>query len=69
MGVALVPPFLIQRELADGRLVIAHPHSFRSDKAYYLIIPERKLESAALGAFRNWLVDAARHYRKEAGLE
>jgi DNA-binding transcriptional LysR family regulator len=69
MGVALIPPFLIQRELADGRLVIANPHSFRSDKAYYLIIPERKLESAALGAFRHWLVDAARLYRHEAGLD
>ncbi|MBD2836824.1 LysR family transcriptional regulator [Pseudomonas sp. JM0905a] len=69
MGVALIPPFLIQRELADGRLVIAHSHSFRSDKAYYLIIPERKLESAALIAFRDWLVDAARAYRSEAGLD
>jgi DNA-binding transcriptional LysR family regulator len=69
MGVALIPPFLIQRELADGLLVTAHEHSFRSDKAYYLIIPERKLESAALGAFRDWLVDAARRYREEANLD
>ncbi|WP_407294580.1 LysR family transcriptional regulator [Stutzerimonas zhaodongensis] len=61
MGVALIPPFLIQRELAEGRLVIAHPHSFRrEDQAYHLMIPERRVESAALNAFRDWLLDEAR---------
>lgn len=66
MGVALVPPFLIQRELTEGRLVAAHPQAFHSDeRAYYLIIPERKLESAALRAFRDWLLQAARTYQQE----
>ncbi|MCQ4257254.1 LysR family transcriptional regulator [Stutzerimonas stutzeri] len=61
MGVALIPPFLIQRELAEGRLVIAHPHSFRrEDQAYHLMIPERRVESAAMHAFRDWLLDEAR---------
>ncbi|MQT71951.1 LysR family transcriptional regulator, partial [Pseudomonas sp. FSL R10-0071] len=30
MGVALIPPFLIQRELAEKRLVIANPHTLPS---------------------------------------
>ena len=61
MGVALIPPFLIQRELAEGRLVIANPHSFRrEDQAYQLMIPERRVESAGLNAFRDWLLDEAR---------
>lgn len=61
MGAALIPPFLIQRELAEGRLVIAHPHSFRrEDQAYHLMIPERRVESAAMHAFRDWLLDEAR---------
>lgn len=61
MGVALIPPFLIQRELAEGRLVIAHPHAYRrEDQAYHLMIPERRVESAALNAFRDWLLDEAR---------
>jgi len=64
MGVALIPPFLIQHELADGRLVPAHPAALHSsDRAYYLMIPERKAESAALRAFRDWLLQAAREYR------
>jgi DNA-binding transcriptional LysR family regulator len=61
MGVALIPPFLIQRELAEERLVIAHPHVYRREgQAYHLMIPERRVESAAMNAFRDWLLDEAR---------
>ncbi len=67
MGIALIPPFLIQRELVEGRLAVALDHACLSDKAYYLIIPERKVESAALRAFRDWLVEEARQYRAEVG--
>jgi len=62
MGVALIPPFLIQRELAEGRLVVANRHALSSIKAYYLMIPERKVESASLRAFRDWLVAEAGRY-------
>ena len=47
MGIALIPPFLIQRELGEGRLVVANRHALISDKAYYLMIPERKVESVS----------------------
>jgi len=41
--------------------VIAHPHSFRrEDQAYHLTIPERRVDSAAMHAFRDWLLDEAR---------
>ncbi|AIR88986.1 LysR family transcriptional regulator [Pseudomonas cremoricolorata] len=62
MGVALIPAFLIQRELQEGRLVVAHRHVLSSDKAYYLAIPERKIESASLRAFKDWLIVNAREY-------
>ncbi|WP_200626603.1 LysR family transcriptional regulator [Pseudomonas sp. LAM2023] len=62
MGIALIPPFLIQRELEEGRLVVANWHALSSDKAYYLMIPERKVESASLRAFRDWLVGQAQAY-------
>jgi len=65
MGVALIPPFLIQRELAEKRLVIANPQALSSIKAYYLMIPERKVESASLKAFRDWLVNQAQSYSLE----
>lgn len=69
MGVALIPPLLIQRELAEGRLIVPLQHAYLSDKAYYLIVPERKAESAALRAFRDWLLEQAQAYRREHGLE
>ena len=65
MGIALIPPFLIQRELAEKRLVIANPQALSSIKAYYLMIPERKVESASLKAFRDWLVTQAQSYSLE----
>ena len=65
MGIALIPPFLIQRELAEARLVIANPQALSSIKAYYLMIPERKVESASLRAFRDWLVTQAHGYSLE----
>jgi DNA-binding transcriptional LysR family regulator len=65
MGIALIPPFLIQRELAEKRLVIANAQALSSIKAYYLMIPERKVESASLKAFRDWLVNQAQSYNLE----
>lgn len=63
MGIALIPPFLIQRELAEKRLVVANRNALSSIKAYYLMIPERKVESASLRAFRDWLVKQAISYQ------
>lgn len=65
MGIALIPPFLIERELTDGRLQIASQQSVPTDKGYYLIIPERTVESAALRCFRDWLRQAAQAYQQE----
>lgn len=66
MGLALIPPFLIKRELEEQRLVIANPHALTSTQAYYLIIPERKVESAVLQAFRRWLSLEAQRYALES---
>ena len=66
MGVALIPPFLIQRELDEGSLVIALEKPIaEDDRAYYLMIPERKAESPALLAFRDWLLEQARRYKHQ----
>ena len=64
MGIALIPPFLIQRELKERSLVIALDRAVpNNDRAYYLMVPERKAESAALKAFRDWLLAQADAYR------
>ncbi|HEC53322.1 hypothetical protein LCGC14_0299930 [marine sediment metagenome] len=66
LGVALIPPFLIRQELADGRLISPCERSFDSTNSYFLVIPERKAESAALLVFRDWLTGEAERYRAES---
>ncbi|NMG48325.1 transcriptional regulator GcvA [Azoarcus communis] len=59
MGVALIPPFLIEQELQAGRLMIPCERSLASQRAYYLIMPEHKAERPELSAFRSWLIETA----------
>jgi len=55
MGVALAPPFFVQEELAQGRLVDIAPRPVGGQRAYSLIWPEHKAELPALQAFAAWL--------------
>jgi LysR family glycine cleavage system transcriptional activator len=68
MGVALIPPMLIEEELRDGRLVIPVACEYFSDRAYYLIFPEQHSESSLFDAFRDWLAGEAKAYRDALGL-
>lgn len=56
LGVALLPSFLVQNELATGSLVSPFPDlRLKTARAYWLAYPERSLELPALVAFRDWL--------------
>lgn len=57
LGAAVLPRFLVLDELASGRLVIPFPPTATSDKAYWLVYPERKAGLASLQKFRGWLLD------------
>jgi DNA-binding transcriptional LysR family regulator len=65
LGVALVPRFLLKKELSDGTLVVPNKCVLRSEKGYYLVYPESKQGSSPLRAFRGWLLEAANEYRKD----
>lgn len=69
MGVALIPPMMIEDELASGKLVKAVDHSYLSARAYYLIYPEHKSDSSGFTTFRLWLDGEAQRYRSLAGLQ
>lgn len=64
LGAALLPEFLIEEELATGKLVVAHPHVLESGQAYFLVIPEEKTATRPLAAFRTWLMAQAVQFRK-----
>ncbi|MEW6098291.1 MAG: LysR substrate-binding domain-containing protein [Pseudomonadota bacterium] len=59
MGVALIPPLLIEAELARGELVIACEPAQPGERWYYLVLPERKVGDPLLGRLREWIMDEA----------
>lgn len=65
LGVALVPHFFVLAEVASGELLIPHPCLFRSKRAYYLVYPENKAQSASLEVFRSWLHEQAAMYVRD----
>ncbi|MBV7434045.1 LysR family transcriptional regulator [Cardiobacteriaceae bacterium TAE3-ERU3] len=58
LGVALIPEFLILRELAAGTLLRVHEHSIESASSYFMAVPNIKAQDRAVVAFRHWLKEA-----------
>ena len=56
LGVALMPPLLIESELAHGELVPACTASLQGERGYYLVTPAQD-DPPVLTAFRDWLMD------------
>jgi DNA-binding transcriptional LysR family regulator len=65
LGVALMPLFLIDSELASGQLVEAFPHQVRSPSAYYAVAPISKSQFRPVVAFRSWLIEEVGRYGQE----
>ncbi|MCJ9753266.1 LysR family transcriptional regulator [Neorhizobium sp. BETTINA12A] len=65
LGVALMPLFLIDSELAGGQLVEAFPHQVTSPSAYYAVAPLSKVDFRPVVAFRAWLIEEVGRYREE----
>ena len=55
LGLALMPVFLIEEDLAAGRLVPAFGGPVPALGSYYLVWPGNRPERAALVGFRDWL--------------
>ena len=59
LGIALLPGFLIEAELARGDLVLAFDGSLQSLERYYLAWPSGRASHPPLQAFRTWIKAAA----------
>lgn len=55
-GISMLPVILVQRELANGRLQLAHPHIARPPSGYYLISPDAKAKTRKVETFRQWML-------------
>lgn len=56
LGIALLPTFLVEEELATGKLVRALDLPMKSAEAYYLAWPTERGTHPPLVAFRDWLL-------------
>ena len=56
LGAALLPRFLVDKEIASGDLLQLFPQALTSTDAYYLVYPESRAEAPRLGAFRDWIL-------------
>lgn len=68
VGIALLPKFLIERELANGDLVHALPGcpEMESAERYYLAWPSSRTDYPPLQVFRDWLKEAAASFMAQA---
>jgi len=57
LGIAIVPKVLVTKELADGRLVMAHEHEAVTSSAYYLLTPRVKVGTARIEMLRQCLLE------------
>ena len=55
MGAALLPVFLIERDLAERRLIALFGPAIRAPGCYYLVWPTHRPPRAPLTSFRHWL--------------
>jgi len=63
LGTALIPGFLLERELEGGRLVRPFDLPYRSPQGYYLVVPAERSDDPPVQAFKTWLLGEA----EEAG--
>ena len=63
LGVALLPEFLIEEELASGRLVKAIDLPMRSAESYFLVWPNERAAHPPLQVFRDWILKETEMHR------
>ncbi len=59
LGAALLPNYLVEQELATGKLIAAFPDAVETVGAYYLVWPKIKGDDPSLREFRHWLASHA----------
>jgi LysR family glycine cleavage system transcriptional activator len=57
MGVALLPKYLIEGELASGKLTVLFDVPLQTEKSYFIARPEGRPDNQLVKAFQNWLLD------------
>ncbi len=56
LGVALIPEFMIRRDLQAGLLRQVHSRNMHSKSQYFMAIPNEKMQDEKIIKFREWLM-------------
>ena len=67
-GIALVPRFLVEDELEDGKLVIPWVHHKPSEGSHYLAYAEQSIDIPKVRRFVDWILDKAHGGRPGAAV-
>ncbi len=57
MGIALMPDYLVEQDVAAGKFIALYDHPVETGGAYYLVWPQGLGRDTAVGKFRDWLAD------------
>ncbi|WP_120631435.1 LysR substrate-binding domain-containing protein [Ruegeria sp. EL01] len=63
IGLAVVPVFMIEEQLADGRLHLPFGAPVASGAGYYAVYPETRRPSTPVRLFRDWIMSETRGLR------
>ncbi len=65
LGIALIPRYLISKELKEKNLEIVDHVTETTQNAYYLVYPDKNLiDNSSLLNFRNWLQEEVKTYQE-----
>lgn len=59
LGVALMPDYLVEQDLATGKLIALYEHPVETEGAYYLVWAKGALRNPGLQKFCDWLAPQA----------
>lgn len=57
IGIALLPTFMVEHEIAAGSLHALFDMPMPTDNSYYVVLPEGKQRNEMANAFQQWLLD------------
>ncbi len=66
IGVALAIAAFVEEDLKEGRLFFPFQTVLATPYAYWLVYPPAKAENPAVVLFRNWMLEEAKDFTKEA---
>ncbi|WP_281405443.1 MULTISPECIES: LysR family transcriptional regulator [unclassified Mesorhizobium] len=67
LGIALVPRFLFESEIASGELFVPLNKPLIGDSKYYLVYPHRNSASPSVLSFKSWLLKSAQQEQTSPG--